>query len=601
MIHRYKIPIKQCTICDVNSSDQGSKDAIPGDPSESYQSFTTKQSELLTAAMTFEAEHEECLRVLPYTESGQVVVKLYMFSGALGIPENVKEAAQRCFGDMEVELEWLDLYNNATNILKVTPVEYPFGEPKILVASQVDEINEVISKNLHAFEHRNITSLQASFKVTKSKQTEEPCVTIYVLGKGSIPIGESEFPLTLGPYPVDVVDGFWCRTHDPKRPTEAQQQKDVLRLGASIGVNGEDASGTLGAIVKEENSNTLYALSCDHVMKHSEKSEIIHPGLNDHLEYLRYYLNEYRKEVSKIAQPDCQKVRFSVETLQKSEMSEKFQELKTVKQMHCDSEDLDEATLGAIKEHERAFEAGLKPPRIVGNYIAGVRCNVKWSDKKEYFIDGAIAELTADETKTLIKSRTARIIGTGDYPSGECSPTTTHAIVNAGELRKSGRTTGYTTSGSNFRVDPPHFMKPPLFQIQGALVDVGKHNYFCQECAAIQGSHSQLEKSQELVFQCKGCKKPRGNLYESLWLKNCLCISNTGQFSAKGDSGAVIFEKRDDNHSDSLPGFGIIFAQHINAYKCYAIASPLQVALEVLSQEISTEDQACNLRLVSKY
>lgn len=61
------------------------------------------------------------------------------------------------------------------------------------------------------------------------------------------------------------MQGFWFRTSDPWEPNEAQTPGEELRFGASLGVKDEDASGTLGAIVKDEKSGTLYALSCNHV------------------------------------------------------------------------------------------------------------------------------------------------------------------------------------------------------------------------------------------------------------------------------------------------------------------------------------------------
>ena len=63
---------------------------------------------------------------------------------------------------------------------------------------------------------------------------------------------------------------------------------------------------------------------------------------------------------------------------------------------------------------------------------------------------------------------------------------------------------------------------------------------------------------------------------------------------------AVIFEKRAENLGACLPGFGIVFAVHENAHKRCTIASPLEVALNALSQETS-KDKTCNLQLVSKY
>ena len=69
-----------------------------------------------------------------------------------------------------------------------------------------------------------------------------------------------------------------------EKSVNLQEQSEVLCLGASIGVNGEEASGTLGAIVEDENSGTFYALSCDHVMKH--------PRLVESLNNAKYHLNK---------------------------------------------------------------------------------------------------------------------------------------------------------------------------------------------------------------------------------------------------------------------------------------------------------------------
>ena len=41
------------------------------------------------------------------------------FSGESGIPKDLKKEAQTFFEDMNVKLEWPDLYNNSVNILNV--------------------------------------------------------------------------------------------------------------------------------------------------------------------------------------------------------------------------------------------------------------------------------------------------------------------------------------------------------------------------------------------------------------------------------------------------------------------------------------------------
>ena len=69
-----------------------------------------KTNNITLMAMDFEAKHRECVRVLTYTDDGHVKVKLFVLSGKSGIPETLKAAAQYIFKEMDVKLEWLDLY-----------------------------------------------------------------------------------------------------------------------------------------------------------------------------------------------------------------------------------------------------------------------------------------------------------------------------------------------------------------------------------------------------------------------------------------------------------------------------------------------------------
>ena len=542
---------------------------------ESFHPPTTRQTEIVKAARKFESEHKECVRVLPYEENDQMVIHLYVFSGESGIPESLKEDAEKCFKEMGAKPQYFDMYNDAADVLNVTGVEYPSDVPQELDASQSDEISEIISQNCTAFDkHRNVTSLQASFKITDSKETENPCITIYVLGKGHIPIGESEFPGTLGSYPVDVVDGFWFLTSDPWKPNKAQTPGEVLHFGASIGVEGEDASGTLGAIVKEKKSGTLYALSCDHVMQPTKKSEIIHPSLTDYQNYLKYHLHEYRNRVGTIVCPGYSEMNFSVDSLQEAEMKEKFEMLKGKKARHLQESDsavspkVDQGQLiKDANEHEKAFQTGFSnQPRVIGTYRIGLRQNVNWTDGKEYFIDAAIAELNEDEGK---HNRRYEVIGTSDNISDECCPVT--EALKTVELFKTGRTTEYTGKGR--LVQAPMFLKPPL----------------CREGEG-DGVLHHVNKD--------GTEEPEG-----VWWKNCLCIEGRSlnyTFVAPGDSGAMIFkkEKKENSAAVHLLGVGILFAEHYNGHKVYAIASRLDVALKALSQKI-TKHQDCDLRVVS--
>ena len=368
---------------------------------------------IVVMAMEFEAKHRECVRVLTYTNNDHVKVKLYVFSGKSGIPETLKVAAQDFFKEMDVKLEWFDLYKDADEILKIRPLEYSFGMQQALNDSQVNEMNKIISENLHVLvRHRNITAVQPSLKITNSMQMGTPCITLYVLCKGVIPDGECPFPLKLGSYPVDVVDGIWFRTYDPWLPNKAQEQDEVLCLGASIGVQGMDAAGTLGAIVKDD--ETFYVLSCDHVMKHGTKSEIIHPALNDHLNYLNYHLQQYGLRIKHIIYREschrlADKFLFShIAGLE--ELLNKFQELKRIKENHQHHARVTKRKLEALELHERAFEKGLTPPRVIAKYSVGISGNVTWNDGQQYYVDAALAELTPEEVDSLRQSQTAEMI-----------------------------------------------------------------------------------------------------------------------------------------------------------------------------------------------
>ena len=549
-------------------------------------------------AMEFETKHRECFRVLTYTDDGTVNVKLFVLSGKSGIPETLKAAAQNCFRKMDVKLEWLDLYRDADEILKIRPLEYSFGMQQALNDSQVNEINKIISESLHVLvRHRNITAVQPSLKITNSKQTGTPCITLYVLCKGVIPDGEGPFPLKLGSYEVDVVDGIWFRTDDVWEPNKGQEQSKVLCLGASIGVQGEDTAGTLGAIVKDD--ETFYVLSCNHVMKHGTKSEIIHPALNDHLNYLNYHLQQYGLWIKKIIKKEsCHILRNQLSfgrIAELEELSNKFQELKKIKETEQHEARVTKEILETVEQCEKDFEKGLTPPRVIAKFSVGISRNVTWNDDQQYYIDAALAVLTPKEVESLRRSKIAKMIGTGDHPSGECG--SIREVM--GELCKSGRSTEFTKSSCH--TSTSMFLNSSAYEVNAKnrnLVNVLKRVRLCPSCKDRSRIGEELDST---APPCDSCKIDTATLCDSLWLRNCLCIDRRSDlddvkaFSTKGDSGAVLFER---NEVGDLQAFGIIFGEHRTSYKRFALATPMQIALESLSKEISEDT---NLRLLSDY
>ena len=517
------------------------------------------------------------------------MIHLYVYNDRSGIPPELENSAQARFGQRGWKFKCLDLYNDAFNLLKVTSIEYSSGEPKRLEASQVDDIDETINKHLHVFsKHRNVTAVQPSFKVTNSVQTQKACIVVYVLGKGQIPLGESPIQRTIGSYPVDIVNGFCVRTNDPYLPTEAHEQKEFVRLGASIGVNGKKSSGSLGAIVEDVNSGTLYALSCDHVMNDADDHGIIHPGLDAYLNYLRHHLAEYKGWIERVTGPAVELPQLSDDSFQETELQNVFNNLKTIKDYNNNIPSASQYKLARIQFHEGTLEEAFgKPPRVIAKYRTGVRRNVTsvTNNGKEHFIDAAISELNEDEVQKVKAEGEVVIIGTKHYPSGECLS----AKADVKDLFKSGSATGFTRSN---RLADELGNRPTYIRGKGngRWIDIK-----CINCSKTGPAQSQ---AQDQLSPCEQCKPDS-------WLKRCLCIQQQGAqpFSDHGDSGAVIFEERGKEQS-AAPGFAIIFAELPSQYYKFAIASPLEIALEALAQEVSKlrpNSRPCQLRLASKF
>lgn len=176
---------------------------------EAQQQQQQQYHDIIEKTKQFEADHKECMRVLPYEDkSGQVYVQLYVFRCNNGRSEELKKSARKDFGKMGVGLEWTDLDKETSDGPNITP-----GVSRRLEKFEVDEISKIIDTSLLIFnKHRNITVVYPSLKVTNSKPTNEPCIMVNVIGKGRIPIGETDIPAFIGGFPVDIVEGFWIES-----------------------------------------------------------------------------------------------------------------------------------------------------------------------------------------------------------------------------------------------------------------------------------------------------------------------------------------------------------------------------------------------------
>ena len=488
----------------------------------------------------FEAKHKECIRVLPYTNaSGQVYVQLYVFCDKNGIPEELKADAQEFFGVTGVELRWTNLYNYASNIPNIVSVDF-----KELEVSQVNDVSKIINKNLPVFfKHRNITAIQPSLKVINSKQTNDPCIRVYVLGKGCIPVGESEIPTSVEDCPVDIVDGFWFETLETPKPLTAHKQEEYLRLGASIGVKGTNTAGTLGAIVKDDDGR-FYLLSCDHVMKHEGEREIIHPGWCHYSTSIEYHLTEYQNWIGRIFEP---RIGFH------PQLVDDFSQLRSQVDSACNT--LRVLLHPKLRECEYKLHGLLSErPRTVAHYKDGSRQEMELPNGSKVYIDAAIAELSNEEKRALEKNGYVEIIDTASYPDGNV--TMDGSQNNEREWRKSGSSTGYTSLKSSFSLGKV-FLKIP--------------------------------EHERPSFSSKNLVLPERDVGGDVWRRDCILFpNNQNLFSYFGDSGAVIFEKS-GQQPQAMPGFGIVIAVLFSGYRCVGtIAVPLYDALHLLSGKLGS-------------
>ena len=477
--------------------------------------------------------HKECIRVLPYENtSGQVYVQLYVFCDKNDIPKELEAAAQEFFGETGVELRWTNLYNYASNKPNIVTEDF-----KQLEVTQVNDISNIINRNLPVFsKHRNITAIKPSLKVTNSKQTNDPCIRVYVLGKRCLPVGESEIPNAVENCPVDIVDGFWLETSDTK-PLMAHKQGKYLRLGASIGVRGKNDAGTLGAIVKDDDGG-FYLLSCDHVMRDEREREIIHPGKCHYRNSLEYHLLGYHNWINRIFNQQ------DIFQENHRDPAEYFRQLER----KVDSFYLGKYRHPKLRECERKLRKLIsEPPRTVAHFIDGIRGNVGGR-----YIDIAVAKLTNEEIEALKRNGYVEIIDTADYPDGNVTRAESESVR---EWRKSGSATGYTS------------LKTRSSFGSGCL----RHSA-CGNPTSMLGSSVFAERVAS----------------DAVWCENCMILPNIDNlFAQTGDSGAVIFEKS-GQQPQAMPGIGIVIGVFYDLHgRCVeTIAIPLGIALDHLSEKL---------------
>ena len=208
--------------------------------------------------MEFISAHPFCLGAVPYENEAKaekpLTMSLYVDTDGKGIPQDFKDAADKMFGNYEVK--FVDFHERSFG-QAYTPNSLTEEERK----EKLSKVNEQIEKILHLFEDRlNVTAVEASFKVVDYTEQEIPCVKVFVLEKGRIPVGETAFPKTVEEigYELDVV--AMERYYQPALGA-LTTHIFPFRAGAQISVKGSHYAGTLGGFLRGNDGKHYFILS----------------------------------------------------------------------------------------------------------------------------------------------------------------------------------------------------------------------------------------------------------------------------------------------------------------------------------------------------
>ena len=533
-------------------------------------------------ALRFTAANPRCVRAIPCEGTGQqkssLTIYLYVNTDVGGIPNDFQKTAEEMFDHYQIEFVDLQRHQFCNTV-----TQFPVSEKSS--GKKLRKLAKTIEKNIHVFENRlNVTAVQASYKVEGSTVKDIPCVTVYVLGKGKIPAGETNIleMTKLDGYPFDVVEGYFLPCGDPK------SYVFPLQGGVGIGVESETSTvGTLGAFLEDEDGKR-YILSCQHVLcpngnSDSSNQVIVQPAELD-----------YQKEVAKISSQveDC------ADRLEKQE--KKLNIVADDEQhRHEIRAERSRERLERLKDHLSIVQKS--KPRAIGKYCCGLKQNetVEFHSKSsaKFYVDAAIAELDDKEAQELIDNMDEqpensrcplfgfkKHIGTQFTPTGEIVDVTNFSDQDLKDLRfiKTGRTTGYTDGG---QLEASNFFAN-LFGHQretcaGDLSHV-PFKFFCSSCTQVTNANmvdiSCLKEKQP----CSLCGDKIENKANILWAYNCLAIRKCQEsFCEEGDSGALVFD--DQGRAWGII-FGVFTVEFMNAN--FGLVSPLSVTLQALETRL---------------
>ena len=594
-----------------------------------------KINEVRSLAVQFTLANPCCIRVIPYenNDSQTLTVCLYLDTYGNGVPQDVKNAAEKKF--FNCEIKWVDLQRRP---LSQIVTRLPLCRRQ--KGKEIFDLCRKIEGNLHLFENRlNVTAVCASYKVTEAVEKEIPCVTVFVLGKGKIPAKETNIQKIkednghlFGNAEFDVVEGYYRPAYGLSPEME---YAFPLRGGIGIGVQGVPCAGTLGGFLEDEEGE-CYILSNDHVLNPPKsknnavsnddgtsagsKGDVDNTsddgpsGVVDDAG-TSAGLRKYRSSLAlQIIEQPAKKDYDQMKKKAKKDhenMKAEYSDIANLSRLQKDhfkrnseyrKRRLEQFEMKNSHAQQKLQEIENGKPRRIGEYVCGLKGNVKMNcDNKTYsfYVDAAIAKLDEKELEYITQekddNKTNRCPLYGFNKINDVVPT--GEIVDLDtfvkEIRedsdkepdekltflKIGRTTGTTYDGQiNTRFPKLYVKHAPSDEklLTSEMAHISKK--YCIHCKPSDGSKAELVKSNKK--KCSKCKKVEENEVYLSWMHNCFTIRQLeNRFSHKGDSGSLIFDNRGR-------AWGLIHAGWFVSNDClFTLASPLPVVLNALEEK----------------
>ena len=586
-----------------------------------------KIKEVRSLAVQFTLANPRCVRAIPYenNDTQTLTVCLYVDTGGNGIPHDVENAAKEIFRNCEFEC--VDLQRRP---LSKIVTRLPSCRRK--KEKEIFDLSRKIENNLHVFENRlNVTAVCASYKVVEAVETDIPCVTVFVLGKGKIPAKETNIQKIKECHghlfdnaDFDVVEGYYRPAYGPD-PWSQMGYAFPLRGGVGIGVQGiSNGAGTLGGFLQDENGE-CYILSCDHVLnprksRNNTMSSSDGPNGVMHDAKTSAGLKEFNNPTHdgpNTSRPVC----LVIEQPARMDYDEMLREVKkdhdNIKAEYSDVANLSqddqknndeyvEQRLELFKSENSLAEQRLQKiekgkPRRIGEYVGGLKGNVEMNCDNEtysFYVDVAIAKLDAKEVEYVTRKKAdnetnRRLYGFNKInnvaPTGDIVELDTFVEEirpNPNKKRenltffKIGRKTRLTHDGHIDNWFQTLFVNYLSYPSEKRLTPAMAHAtfHYCIKCKPSNISEAELFEN---VKDCANCgEKPKESEVYLSWMHNCFAIRQLEKpFSREGDSGSLIF----DNHGRA---WGLLFAGWFVSNDCaISLASPLTAALYALEKD----------------